>query len=282
MKGDPRITPAREDLAADYLRSVVKVASYAKGVPKQVRLPYAPLHKLPDTATGRLTEALMGEAAIVYEEKGGWSWCQLAADGYVGYMPSVALGEPGPEATHKVAALRTFIYRNADLKSPVMGAASLGVTVAATGDEGEFTAIDGGGWVFTGHLKPVDEVESDYLTTAIRFIGVPYLWGGNTSMGLDCSGLVQTSLRFAGILNCPRDSDMQAAGLGEPVEPDARLAQRGDLVFFPGHVGLVIDDGVLLHANAWDMMVSPHPLRYVVAEIAKKNPTPITAIRRLV
>ena len=80
MTGDPRITPAREDLAADYLRSVVKVAGYAKGVPKQVRLPYAPLHKLPDTATGRLTEALMGEAVTVYEEKGGWSWCQLAAD----------------------------------------------------------------------------------------------------------------------------------------------------------------------------------------------------------
>jgi cell wall-associated NlpC family hydrolase len=282
VKGDPRITPAREDLAADYLRAVVKVPSYVKGVPRQVRLPYAPLHKQPDTQSGRLTEALMGEGVIVYEDKGGWSWCQLAADGYVGYMPSVALGDPGPEPTHKVGALRTFIYARPDLKSPVMGAASLGVTVAATETDGEFTAIENGGWIFSDHLRPVDEMEADYLTTAIRFIGVPYLWGGNTSMGLDCSGLVQTSLRFAGILNCPRDSDMQAAGLGEAVEPDARLAQRGDLVFFPGHVGLVIDDGVLLHANAWDMMVSPHPLRYVVAEIAKKNPTPVAAIRRLV
>ncbi len=282
MKGDPRITPAREDLAADFLRSVIKTPSYAKGVARQVRLPYAPLHARPDTASGRLTEALMGEGVVVYEEKGGWSWCQLAADGYVGYMPSVALGDLGPEPTHKVGALRTFIYGRPDLKSPVRGAVSLGATIAALATEGEFTEIDGGGWIFSGHLTPADEMEPDYLTTAIRFVGVPYLWGGNTSMGLDCSGLVQTSLRFAGILNCPRDSDMQAAGLGEAVEPDARLARRGDLVFFPGHVGLVIDDGVLLHANAWDMMVSPHPLRYVVAEIAKKHPTPITAIRRLV
>jgi len=282
VKGDPRITPAREDLAADYLRSVVKVPHYAKGLARQVRLPYAPLYNHPDTSSGRLTEALLGEAVVVYEEKGGWSWCQLGADGYVGYMPSVALGDVGPEPTHKVAALRTFIYARPDLKSPVMGAASLSSTVAATGTEGEFTGIENGGWIFSGHLKPADEMEADYLTTAIRFIGVPYLWGGNTSMGLDCSGLVQTSLRFAGILNCPRDSDMQAASLGEPVEPDARLARRGDLVFFPGHVGMVIDDGVLLHANAWDMMVSPHPLRYVVAEIAKKTPAPVTAIRRLV
>ncbi len=282
MKGDPRITPAREDLAADYLRAVVKAPAYAKGEAKQVRLPYAPLHKGPDTSTGRLTEALLGEGVVVYEEKGGWSWCQLAADGYVGYMPSVALGALGPEPTHKVGALRTFIYARPDLKSPVRGAVSLGSAVHAEETEDKFTAIEGGGWIFTDHLKPMDEMEQDYLTTAIRFIGVPYLWGGNTSMGLDCSGLVQTSLRFAGILNCPRDSDMQAAGLGEPVEPDARLAQRGDLVFFPGHVGMVIDDGVLLHANAWDMMVSPHPLRYVVAEVAKKNPVPITAIRRLV
>lgn len=282
MKGDPRLTPAREDLAADYLRSVIKVPHYAKGVRKQVRLSYAPLHARPDTASGRLTEALMGEGFTVYEENHGWSWGQLEADGYVGYMPSVALGDPGAPGTHKVGAIRTFIYARPDLKSQVLGAISLGATVSFAGEEGEFTAIDAGGYVFTDHLKPVDEMEADYLTTAIRFIGVPYLWGGKTSLGLDCSGLVQVSLQFAGILNCPRDSDMQAAGLGEAVEPDARLAQRGDLVFFPGHVGLVIDDGVLLHANAWDMMVSPHPLRYVVAEIAKKNPVPVTAIRRLV
>jgi cell wall-associated NlpC family hydrolase len=282
MKGDPRLTPAREDLAADYLRSVIKVDRYAKGVPRQVRLSYAPLHARPDTASGRLTEALMGEAVIVYEDEGGWSWCQLATDGYVGYMPSVALGDPGDEPTHKVAVLRTFIYAEPDLKSKVLGAVSLGSQLAATGTEDVFTGIEGGGWVFSEHLKPVGETEPDYLTTAIRFVGVPYLWGGKTSMGLDCSGLVQLSLQFAGVMNCPRDSDLQAAALGEAVDPDARLAQRGDLVFFPGHVGMIIDDGVLLHANAWDMMVSPHPLRYVVAEVAKKHPTPVTAIRRLV
>ncbi|MBI1182387.1 MAG: peptidase P60 [Alphaproteobacteria bacterium] len=281
MKGDPRLTPARDDLAADYLRAIVKAGRYAKGEPRQVRLPYAPLHARPDVASGRLTEALMGEIAIVYEDAAGWSWCQLAADGYVGYMPSVALGEPGPEPSHKVGALRTFIYAEPNLKSKVLGAVSLGSMVAAEGSEDVFTAIDGGGWVFSEHLRPVDEMEPDYLTTAIRFVGVPYLWGGKTSLGLDCSGLVQVALRFAGILDCPRDSDMQAAELGEAIEPDARLAQRGDLVFFPGHVGMVIDDGVLLHANAWDMMVSPHPLRYVVAEVAKKHPSPVTAIRRL-
>ncbi|MFN3230987.1 MAG: NlpC/P60 family protein [Alphaproteobacteria bacterium] len=281
MTADRRLTPARPDLAADYLRSAVQADEYVKGWVKQVHAPSAPVHSAPDTAAQMVTEALMGEQVTVYEEKDGWAWGQLSGDEYVGYLPADTLGEIGPEISHKVGVLRSFVYAKPDLKSQVLGAVSLGVTVSATGTEAEFTRLDGGGYLFSDHLLPADHVEADYLTTGVRFIGTPYLWGGKTSLGLDCSGLVQISLQLAGVA-CPRDSDMQATALGEAVEPNPSNVQRGDLVFFPGHVGMMLDEQTILHANAWDMMVSPHPLRYVIAEIGKKEKQPLTAIKRLV
>ncbi|MDA0338804.1 MAG: NlpC/P60 family protein [Proteobacteria bacterium] len=280
MSFDPRLTPAREDLAADFLRSAIKAAHYEKGVRRQVVTPQAPLHGTPDASSQMTTELLMGERFTVYEDKDGWSWGQSERDDYVGYVPSASLGATGEAVTHKVAVLRTFIYAGADLKSPVLGAISMGAQVAQTGTEGDFTSIETGGYVFTSHLVGIDHIEPDYLTTAIRFVGAPYLWGGRSSLGLDCSGLVQIALQAAGI-SCPRDSDMQGKGLGEALDPHVPRLERGDLVFFPGHVGLMIDEGTLLHANAWDMMVSPHPLRYVITEISKKHEQPIMTIRRL-
>ncbi len=281
MSADPRLTPARADLAADFLRSVVEAEAYAKGTIKQVSAAAAAVHAAPDRDSQMVTQALMGERVTIYEDKDGWAWGQLGGDDYVGYLPSDTLDDVGPSPTHKVGVLRTFLYTEPDLKSRVQGAVSLGAVVSATGTQAEFTSIAGSGWAFTDHLLPIDYAEPDYLTTGVRFIGTPYLWGGKTSLGLDCSGLVQVALQFAGI-DCPRDSDMQATALGEEVEQNPSAVQRGDLVFFPGHVGMMLDEQTILHANAWDMMVSPHPLRYVIAEIAKKEKQPISAIKRLV
>jgi cell wall-associated NlpC family hydrolase len=277
---DPRLTPAREDLAADFLRGAIERPNYAKGVTKCVTAGSAPLHAGPDAASGRATELLMGEGFNVYEEKDGWAWGQAMMDDYVGYVPAGALGVTEEPVTHKIGVLRTFTYTEPDLKSQMLGALSLGSLVSAGNIHDKFTQIEGGAWVFTDHLKTVADLEGDYLTTAIRFIGVPYLWGGRTSLGIDCSGLVQIALQAAGV-SAPRDTDMQSLSLGRDIEPDPAIMERGDLVFFPGHVGIMVDQGTLIHANAWDMMVSPHPLRFVVAEIAKEHDSPITCVKRL-
>jgi len=279
MTFDPRLTPARDDLAADFLRGIVTADTFAKGSEKRVVSARCPLRGRPDEAAWLSTELLFGESFVVYEERAGWAWGQSGRDDYVGYVPSDQLGEPGGKPTHQVGVLRTFIYPEPNLKSPTDNALSLGSLAMVSGSDGDFAEIEGSGYVFSAHLVPVEAMEADYLTTAIRFIGVPYLWGGRSSLGLDCSGLIQIVLQRAG-LSCPRDSDMQAKSLGEQIEPDLAALQRGDLAFFPGHVGLMVDEQTLLHANAWDMMVSPHPLRYVIAEIGKKEAEPLTCIRR--
>lgn len=279
MTFDPRLTPARPDLAADFLKGVVDAPTYAKGQKKRVGVPVCPLRGKPDEAASLATELLFGETFSVYEEKDGWSWGQASLDDYVGYAPSTALETPGAEPSHMIAVLRSFIYPGPDLKAPVTAALSLGSLATIKSRDGDFMELEGSGFVFAEHLRPVSQFEPDYVTTAVRFMGAPYLWGGRSSLGVDCSGLVQLALGFAGI-NVPRDTDMQAKGIGEEVEPDLSSLQSGDLVFFPGHVGVMLDGQTLLHANAWDMMVSPHPLRHVVAQIAKKEAEPLTCVRR--
>ena len=280
MTFDPRLTPAREDLAADFLRGIVTASEFAKGAKKRVVSSQCPLRAAPDHGASLSTELLYGEDFVVYEDKNGWSWGQTSIDDYVGFVPSDALDEIRSDATHQVSVLRTFIYPRADVKSPTNIGLSLGAYATVIGEDGNFSNIEGGGFVFTAHLDPLASFESDYLTTAIRFMGVPYLWGGRSSLGIDCSGLIQIALQRARI-PCPRDSDMQANSLGDEIEPNVNRLQRGDLAFFPRHVGIMVDEQTVLHANAWDMMVSPHPLRYVIAEIAKTEEKPLTRIRRL-
>lgn len=280
MNFDPRLTPAREDLAADFLRSVVKVPRYAKGVRKQVITPVAPLRSAPRNDAGLSTELLTGEGFTVYDEADGWAWGQAALDDYVGYLPVACLGEMS-EPTHVVRVLRSFVYPRPDLKAPPVSMLSFGAQVTVKGaPEGKFLAIGPNQYVFAEHLRSADVYELDYVTSAVRFVGTPYLWGGRSSMGVDCSGLVQLALQSAGIF-APRDSDMQAKGLGRDVGTDARDVEPADLIFFPGHVGIMVDQQTILHANAWDMLVSPHPLTFVLAEIRKEHAQPITAIRRL-
>jgi cell wall-associated NlpC family hydrolase len=249
---DPRVTPARQDLAAAHLRGQVQAARYVEGTLKRIFEPVAPLRRLPQRDLGFETEALYGERVMVYESNAeGWAWGQLELDGYVGWLPAGALADPGRPATHQVAALGTFVYPRPDIKALPMVAFPFGCRLAIAREEGKFAVTDEGAYVPLQHLVPVGHRDPDFVATARRFIGVPYLWGGRSSLGLDCSALVQLALQAAGI-ECPRDSDMQA-GLGSAVDVggDISKLKRGDLVYWQGHIGLVAGEGLFLHANAY-------------------------------
>ena len=279
---DPRTTPARPDLAAAHLKGKVTAARFVEGTTLRVVEPTAPFRRQPVHDLSIDTEALYGERVVVYETtEEGWAWGQLELDGYVGWLSAAALGEVGAAPTHRVSALRTFLFPGPDAKLPPMQALSFGSRLVVLRIEGEFAITDTGGFVAARHLAPLDHLESDFIATAQRFLGVPYLWGGRSSSGLDCSGLVQISLQAAG-LACPRDSDMQAA-FGAPVAfaGDASALRRGDLVCWKGHIGFVAEAGRFLHANAFHMEVAAEPLNEAITRIYK-NGLEISAVRRIV
>ncbi|MGU3386173.1 C40 family peptidase [Methylobacterium sp. D53M] len=281
---DPRLTPARPHVADLRLRDRVAAARYVAGTRRRVTVPSAPLRRAPAADAGLDTEALLGDAVDLYDTADGFAFVQLARDGYVGYLPADSLGPADPEPTHRVTALRTFLYPEPDLKRPVLGHLSLGARLAATGEAGAYLETPGG-YVFARHCAPVDAREPDYAATAARLAGTPYLWGGRTSLGLDCSGLVQLCLDAAG-LPCPRDADMQERALGQaltfdPARPDVAGLRRGDFVFWRGHVGLMVDPETLIHANGHHMAVAAEPLAGAVARIAAHSFGAVTGIRRL-
>jgi cell wall-associated NlpC family hydrolase len=292
MTFDPRLTPARADFAAEHLRGLLTAARFVAGTVMEVIEAQAPLRSSPSPDEPQLTEALRGELVTVYEENGeGWCWGQLAGDGYVGWLSANALRSPGPPATHRVAALRSLEFAGPSIKERPLASLSLGCRLvvdplaepaaspnASTGVP--LVRLASGGYLPARHLAPIDSVEPDFVAVAERFVGVPYLWGGKTSLGVDCSGLVQVALTAAGI-PCPRDSDMQeCAFAGAPTVDMARLG-RGDLVFWRGHVAIACDSETLLHANAFHMAVAFEPLTEAVHRIGATGSN-VTSIRRIV
>ncbi len=276
---DPRLTPARPHIADRRLRGIVAAERYVSGEPRRVVTPCAPLRRAPKADAGLETEALLGDLVTHYAEEDGHAFVQLARDGYVGYLPADRLGPAGPEPTHRVTALRTFLYPAPDLKRPPRAHLSLGARIVATGEAGEYLESPGG-YVFARHCAPVGAREPDYAGTAERLVGTPYLWGGRTSLGLDCSGLVQLCLDMAG-LACPRDADMQEAALGRALPLAFDGLRRGDLVFWRGHMGLMLDAATLIHANGHHMAVAVEPLVGAVARILENSYGPVTSLRRL-
>jgi cell wall-associated NlpC family hydrolase len=277
---DPRRHAYRRDLAAEALRGRIDVPRYVKGEARQVGAPSLPVRREPRFDATLDTEALRGETVTVYDEGEGWAWVQLTRDGYVGYTPSEGLTRSVVAPTHRISVLRTYVYPRPDGKAPPLTLLSLNATVAASGTEGKFLALSDGGFVFAGHASPVGEVERDFVSVAEAFIGTPYLWGGRTSIGLDCSGLVQLALEAAGHA-APRDADMQAAELGRAMtwQPGMKL-RRGDLVFWEGHVGIMTSARDFLHANAFHMAVECEPLAAARRRI-KQAGYEVMCVRRL-
>ncbi|MDF2980633.1 MAG: hydrolase Nlp/P60 [Devosia sp.] len=273
---DPRLTLARDGIAARSLEGTVPADRYVDTTVRQARVPSAALRRAPSAAAEQLDQLLFGELFEVLDEAGGWAFGQARRDGYVGYVAAEALGAPGAAPTHTVRALRTYGFSAPSIKAAPVGLYSMNAPVAEEGREGRFVKTSGG-WIVEEHLAPVGEDAPDYVAIAERFVGTPYQWGGRESLGLDCSGLVQQALYAAGRA-CPRDSDQQAT-MGEPLE--AKALRRGDLVFWRGHVAMLTSASDIIHANAFHMAVVIEPLAEAVMRIVSRGGGEPTGHRRI-
>ena len=273
----PRLTPANGRVAHVSLRGRVTAARFTEGEERRVARPLVDLLRAPGGALD--CQLLMGTAFRVLEEDAetGLAFGQSLRDGYVGYLPTDALAAPAAP-THRVSALASHAYPAPDIKTRPLFPLSFGCEVAVTGEDGAFLRLADGGHVPRPHLAPLARPEPDFVATCEKFLGIPYLWGGNSSAGMDCSGMLQLALR-AGGRDFPRDSDMQQ-GEGAEIPPDAPLA-RGDLIFWRGHVGVMRDHETLIHANAHHMAVASEPLETARERIARTGGGKITARRRL-
>jgi hypothetical protein len=273
---DPRLTLARDGIAARALEGIVPAERYVDTTLRQARLPAAALRRAPSPEAEQLDQLLFGELFEVLAEADGWAFGQARRDGYVGYVLSEALGAPGAAPTHTVRALRTYGFSAPSIKAAPIGLYSMNTPVAEEGREGRFVKTSGG-WIVEEHLAALGDDAPDYVAIAERFVGTPYQWGGRESLGLDCSGLVQQALYAAGRAS-PRDSDQQAA-MGEPVE--ATALRRGDLVFWRGHVAMLTSPTDIVHANSTHMAVVIEPLAEAVTRTTNRGGGEPTGYRRI-
>ncbi len=273
---DRRRTPANGRVALTHLQGVVQAERYVDGTPMQIIAPVTDICSAPEGPRDR--QAIYGAEVLAIEPRDGWSFIQAKADGYVGYVRTEAIG-PLIQHNQIVSAPATHAYTRADLKSPEVMALSHGSRLRVVGAEGNFFETAEGWFVPRQHLRACNAPMRDPATVAQLFFGVPYLWGGNSIWGIDCSGLVQAACHACGI-DCPGDSDMQAAELGELL-PQGSALQRGDLVFWKGHVAMMVDDQVLIHANAHTMSVAYEPLDAAIFRIGAAGDGPVTAMRRI-
>jgi cell wall-associated NlpC family hydrolase len=279
---DHRLNAFREDLADSRLEGSVTALRFATGRASQIAVPVADMRRTPSAASGIDTQLLMGDAVTVFDEGGNFAWVQSARDSYVGYVEANAVRPAGAAPTHLVAAPRTFVYPEPNMKLPPVSALSMGSALAvsefAEVRDTRYGLLAGGGAVIAAHLRAVDDLESDYVAIAETLIRTPYLWGGSSAFGIDCSGLVQLSMRMTG-RDVLRDSDMQAGHLGDPLDLATDQLRRGDLVFWTGHVAIMTGEHTVIHANGNTMDVALEPLGAAIERIAKLYGEP-TGYRR--
>ncbi|UHS60131.1 C40 family peptidase [Agrobacterium vaccinii] len=277
---DRRLNIFRSDLADEALKGQVEAERFVSGTPSQITVPVIGLRPKPDLTAGIDTELLLGETIRVFEKANGWAWVQADADGYAGYLPETAFGET-VAPTHRIIAPRTFLYPAAELRKPPIAALSMGSQLHFVGEAEtrgtRYLMTENGEGVIAAHCISVEQVlAEDYVSIALRFVETPYLWGGRSGFGIDCSGLVQFSMAMAG-KSVLRDTDMQVRSLGTEITREE--LRRGDLVFWKGHVGIMEDEETLLHANGRTMTVSRENLDEAIKRIGWLYEMP-TAYRR--
>lgn len=279
QKLDRRLTPARSDLAASYLKGQVEADCFKDGAPMEVRECIVDVRREPRPDAAVDTQVLFGERVEVYDEEEGWVWVQLDNDQYVGWIAANTLWSKLSRPTHRVCVPRTFIYPRPSIKLPPLLALPLGAEVEVIERRGDFWMTTNSCFIYASHLTQLDESFPDFVAIAEKLLNAPYLWGGKSWMGIDCSGLVQLSLLMRGY-KAPRDSDLQEQQVGKPIDYNAGL-QRGDLIFWKGHVGIMRDESTLLHANGTHMLVSSEPLSLVRDRNLQAGAGDITSYRRL-
>ncbi|WP_105984391.1 MULTISPECIES: NlpC/P60 family protein [unclassified Brucella] len=281
---DRRLNAYRPDLADERLRGQVEASRFVAGTPMQVSAPVVDLRAEPRMDSGPQTQMIFGDKVRVFEDMDGWCWVRAERDGYVGYVSAASLERPDGDATHMVVVPRTFVYPGSDLHFPHTMALSLGSRVKIVGEAEtrgtKYVLLASGEALIASHVAPLGQYASDYVAVAETLLYTPYLWGGSSGFGIDCSGLVQLCMFVAG-RNVLRDSDMQQKTLGEVVQPDGAYAnlRRGDLVFWKGHVAICTSPDMLIHANGHTMTVTLEPLQDAIKRIAYLYDLP-TLIRR--
>lgn len=272
---DRRLTPANGRVAARHLQGIVAAETYVDGQAKRVTRPIVDL--CPHPGARRDRQLLLGAGVTVFEDRDGWSFVQADADGYLGYVPSTAICD-APSPTFRIATAATYVYETESFKSTDLMQLTFGAQVTVI-DERPKMYETPQGFIPKKHMRPLDRPFADPVTVAQLYFNTPYLWGGNSTAGVDCSGLVQAGLQACGHF-CPGDSDMQQADLGYDIAPDAPL-QRGDLMFWKGHVGIMVDADVMLHANAHHMATVYEPMETATLRIKAQGDGDITARKRL-
>lgn len=283
MTLDRRLNAFRPDLAEASLRGKVEAERFVEGSKAQIVGPVVALRPEPDLASGIDTELLMGEEVTVFERSNGWCWVKSLSDGYVGYLPEGAVKEGTAAATHIVIPQRTFLYPEPELRKPHVTVLSMGSRVRVSGTAeargNHYVVLEDGTAIFARHVESIGHNDGgDYVDVALRFLETPYLWGGRSGLGIDCSGLVQLALSMTGRA-APRDTDMQAAGLGEPIAREE--LRRGDFVFWKGHVAIMEDPETIVHANGHTMTVARENFAAAVERIGWLYQQP-TGYRRFV
>lgn len=276
QKPDPRLTPARGDVAAAALKGKVEAGRFVEPRPMTVAAAVAPLKGAAEPYGPLDSSLLFGQHFDVYDTRDGWSWGQAVSDGYVGYVPEATLADGALPSNHVVAMPMTHLYAEPSIKTEPVGMLFMNSAVQVEAEDGVFVRLPGGLYAHRSHVS--DESAVDFVAIARMFLHAPYLWGGNSVQGIDCSGLVQAALMRAG-RDCPRDSDMQEAMPGVAVDPDGPL-QKGDLVFWKGHVGIMVTGAKLLHATEYTLRVIEEPFKAARKRIAAAG-LEVTSVKRL-